>query len=285
MAFHSPTFGKDMPDAKRSFSIHEGDCIDLMREMPDASVDLILCALPYGTTDCKWDSVLPLTDLWGAYRRITKPGGAIVLTSTQPFSSALVLSHPSWFRYEWVWQKTKATGFFNAKRQPLRAHETVLVFYKSPPTYNPQMTEAPPDKVDRRKTIRPSVIKDGIYSRVGRSDKTNRRGVDTGMRYPLSVQIFAGETKGSHPIQKPVALMEYLIRTYTNEGDTVLDNCMGSGTTGVACMQTGRRFIGMELDPDYFKVAESRIEMAAFNATNDNAPTSFELAGYLDPLI
>lgn len=248
-----------------------------MHDIPDQSVDMILCDLPYGTTDCKWDSVLPLVDLWDAYCRIIKPAGAIVLTATQPFSSALVMSHPGWFRYEWVWQKTKATGLFNAKRQPLRAHETVLVFYKNLPTYSPQMTEAPPDKIDRRKTIRPSIIKDGIYSRAGRSDKTNLRGVDTGMRYPLSVQVFAGETKASHPTQKPVALMEYLIRTYTLEGELVLDNCMGSGTTGVACVNTGRRFMGMEKEPEYFEIAQRRIQEAAGvmpEPVNDNCPPS-----------
>ncbi len=232
-----------------------GDCLDLMRKLSDRSVDLILCDLPYGTTDCNWDAALPLEEMWACYARVIKCNGAIALTATQPFSSALVMSQPDWFRYEWVWQKTKATGFFNAKKQPLRAHESVLVFYRKPPTYNPQMTVAPPDKVDKRKTVRPSVIKEGIYSREGRTDKTNRRGVDTGMRYPLSVQVLPGESKAVHPTQKPVALMEYLIRTYTNEGDLVLDNCMGSGTTGVACANTGRRFVGMEMDEGYFATA------------------------------
>jgi len=242
--------------------MHQGDCLKLMRDLRDGSVDLILCDLPYGTTDCSWDATLPLEDMWAHYARIIKPHGAIVLTATQPFSSALVMSQPGWFRYEWVWQKTKATGFFNAKKQPLRAHESVLVFYLKPPTYNPQMTVAPAEKVDKRKTVRPSVIKEGIYSREGRTDKTNRRGVDTGMRYPLSVQVLPGESKAVHPTQKPVALMEYLIRTYTNESDLVLDNCMGSGTTGVACANTGRRFIGMEMDKGYFAIAKERVEAA-----------------------
>jgi site-specific DNA-methyltransferase (adenine-specific) len=219
-----------------------------MKTIPDHSVDLILCDLPYGTTQNKWDSVIPFDELWEAYGRVVKKDGAIVLTAAQPFTSTLIISNLKDFKYCWVWKKSKPTGHLNAKKQPLRNTEDVVVFYKSQPTYNPQGTR--PTDVMVSRTNR------GNY---GECSKTTRQTV-TG--YPTTVLEFPTEN-GAHPTQKPVALMEYLIRTYTNEGDLVLDNTMGSGTTGVASMNTNRRFIGIETDPGYFQIAEKRIEEAA----------------------
>lgn len=223
-----------------------GDCLELMQAIPDQSVDLILCDLPYGTTQNKWDSIIPFEALWASYNRISR--GAIVLTAAQPFTSALVMSNIKSFKYQWVWRKSKPTGHLNAKKQPLRNTEDILVFYTRQPTYNPQ-------------GIRPT---DVMVSRTNRGNygecsKTTRQ---TTTGYPTTVLDFATEN-GVHPTQKPVALMEYLIKTYTNEGDLVLDNCMGSGTTGVACINTGRRFVGMELNKDYFEIASKRIQDAA----------------------
>lgn len=224
--------------------LQNGDCLELMRELPDASVDMILCDLPYGTTRNKWDSIIPFAELWAEYERVCK--GAVVLTASQPFSSALLMSRPDWFRYSWVWEKSSATGHLNAKRMPMKLHEDVLVFSKAPPPYNPQGL-MPFNKVTRRGSN---------GSNFGTSGTENFQEFTN---YPRSILRFANDSKPVHPTQKPVALMEYLIRTYTNEGDTVLDNCMGSGTTGVACVNTGRSFIGMELDPTYFEVARKRI--------------------------
>jgi len=225
-----------------------GDCLELMGEIPDGSVDMILCDLPYGTTQNKWDSVIPFEPLWAHYKRLCK--GAIVLTATQPFTSVLVTSNLRSFKYQWVWEKTIATGFLNAKKQPLRAHEDILVFCDSTTPYNPQMVERHERKVSRRVGTK--------TANYGKADKDTT--YDSTARYPRSVQTFGSRGEGtSHPTQKPVALMEYLIRTYTNEGETVLDNCMGSGTTGVACVNTGRNFIGIEKDDKYFAIANQRI--------------------------
>lgn len=230
------------------FDLRQGDCLQLMRDLPDASVDLILCDLPYGTTRNKWDSVIPLDALWTQYRRISR--GAIVLTAQTPFDKVLGASNLAMLKYEWLWEKPRATGHLNAKKQPMKAHENILVFYKKQPSYRPQMT---PGKK---------------YSVGGGASKLDNYGAfstarenDGSLRYPRSVLKFSTET-GHHPTQKPVALMEYLIRTYTNEGETVLDNCMGSGTTGVACVNTSRRFIGMEMDAGYFQIARERIAAA-----------------------
>lgn len=220
----------------------QGDCLERMKEIPSGSVDMILCDLPYGTTQNKWDSIIPFDKLWLEYNRVCK--GAVVLTSAQPFTSALVMSNTSTFKYQWVWQKSKPTGHLNAKKQPLRNHEDILVFYSKQPTYNPQGTE--PTDVMVSRTNR------GNY---GECSKTTRQTV-TG--YPRTVINFATEV-GIHPTQKPVALMEYMVNTYTNEGDTVMDNCMGSGTTGVACLNLNRKFIGVEMDENYFQVAKERI--------------------------
>lgn len=229
----------------------QGDCLDAMWLIPEGSVDLILCDLPYGTTACKWDSVIPFEPLWAHYWRVLKPNGAVVLTAAQPFTTQLIASQIEEFRYCWVWEKTMATGGMSAKQRPMRAHEDVAVFYKELPTYNPQKTHGDPYSRPEGKK-KGSVIGDreGGYVTVNAD----------GGRNPRSVLKIPNPNRGSvHPTQKPVALMEYLIKTYTNEGETVLDNCMGSGTTGVACKNTGRNFIGIERDPEYFKIAKERI--------------------------
>lgn len=231
-------------------SLIEGDCLELMAKLPDNSIDLILCDLPYGTTRNKWDSTLPLEALWAAYKRISR--GAIVLTAQTPFDKVLGASNLPMLRYEWIWEKTHPTGHLNAKRAPMKAHENILVFYASQPTYNPIKTTGHTRKVaTKRKDETPT------YGR----QQFPPLPYDSTERYPRSVLVFASDKQRSslHPTQKPVALMEYLIRTYTNEGDVVLDNCMGSGTTGVACQNSNRRFIGMELDSDYFQIATTRI--------------------------
>lgn len=234
--------------------LENGDCLDVMQTLPSASVDLILCDLPYGTTQNKWDSIIPLDRLWAEYWRIAKPNAAIVLTATQPFSSALVMSDQRRFKYEWIWRKSRVTGVLNAKRQPLRTHEVVLVFYRDQPTYNPQGLE---DCNRRTGTGHVSGKSSANYGGIKQTDDNRYLQTQTG--YPRSVLDIASIGSTVHPTQKPVALMEYLIRTYTNPGDTVLDNCMGSGTTGVAAVQTGRKFIGIERDPDYFAICQKRI--------------------------
>lgn len=231
-----------------------GDCLERMKEIPDQSVDMVLCDLPYGTTACAWDSVLPFEQVWQEYWRISKPNAPVVLTASQPFTSALIMSQPKNFKYEWIWEKSKATGHALCKKRPMKAHESVVVFCRGTVPYNPQMTDGEPYKK------RGGVVEDPAFS-VG----LHRNDNDSGKRYPRSVQYFktAESEPGStfHPTQKPLALMEYLVRTYTNEGETVLDNCMGSGTTGVACKRSGRDFIGIEMDPVYFAIAKDRIEL------------------------
>lgn len=237
------------------YELHLGDCLEVMKSISDGSVDLILCDLPYGTTACKWDSIIPLDKLWGEYLRVSKHNAAIVLTAQAPFDKVLWASMPSLFRYEWIWEKTHATGYLNAKKMPMKAHENVLVFYRKLPTYNPKMTSGHERKTATKRKDMTPVYGKQVFSSL-EYDSTDR--------YPRSVQVFASDKQrcALHPTQKPVALMEYLIKTYTNEGDTVLDNCMGSGTTGVACMNTGRRFIGIEMDEGYFNIAKERIESA-----------------------
>lgn len=234
-----------------------GDCLDRMKEIPDGSVDLVLTDPPYGTTACKWDAVIPFEPMWEQVKRVLKKNGAAVFTASQPFTSALVMSNPKNFRYSLVWEKTTASGHLNAKKMPMRAHEDILVFYSSLPTYNPQKTQGHKRKVaanvDRAQKLSECY---GSQSGVTTYDATDR--------YPRSViKTSTDKQKSSmHPTQKPVALMEYLTRTYTNEGETVLDFAMGSGTTGVACVNTGRRFIGVERDPEYFRIATDRISQA-----------------------
>lgn len=231
-----------------SVRLFNGDCLDVMPTLADGNLDMVLCDLPYGTTQNKWDSVLPLDRLWSEYRRVCR--GAVVLTAAQPFASALVVSNLPMFKYEWVWVKSKITGVLNAKKMPVRQHELVLVFASSPTTYNAQGL----------------IAKGTVTKQGGNSDNYGERSsaayVQEWTNWPRDVLEIASEGLTIHPTQKPVALMEYLIRTYTNEGDTVLDNTMGSGTTGVACVNTGRNFIGIEMDAGYFAIAEARIAAA-----------------------
>ena len=248
--------------------LKQGDCLELMKEIPDKSVDMILCDLPYGNTNAKWDIRIPFEPLWKQYERIIKPNGAILLFAQQPFASEMVISNRKIFRYEIVWEKVSPGGFLNANKMPMRNHELILVFYKRLPTYHPIKHTIPADKGNRRGAVkkgsgfRPS----GIYGK----DK-GHTWTEDGTRYPTDVIKFSNwngvvygknDNAVKHPAQKPIPLLEYLIKTYTNEGETVLDNCMGSGSTGVACVNTGRDFIGFELDEGYFQIAQQRIEQA-----------------------
>lgn len=314
--------------------IYLGDCLELMKDIPDGSVDMVLCDLPYGTTQCKWDTIIPLDKLWKEYNRVCKKNAAIVLTAAQPFTSALVMSNPKYFKYNWIWEKSKATGYLNAKKMPMRAHEDVCVFYRKPPTYNPQMVQGTPynkgtahrptdvygaqglkEKTKRRKQLqkmiyknKSKILKDDAFEilkqevqksnitwediQIASTDEVPVYGPhpisalieniieklvelvkpleitvknDTGLRYPRTVQYFkTAESEGKksiiHPTQKPLSLFEYLIKTYTDEGQLVLDNCIGSGTTAVACINTNRNYIGMELDEEYYNACLERIK-------------------------
>ena len=235
--------------------LYNGDCLEIMKNISDKSVDMILCDLPYGTTACKWDTVIPFEPLWEQYNRIIKDNGAIVLFGSEPFSSALRMSNIKNFKYDWIWDKVnRYTGYGSCKYAPLKRYEIVSVFYKSKPTYNPQMMQGKPYK------------KTGDYSsKIYGTDKIKKHGKNNGERYPFNILQYKGDDKKNgflHPTQKPVALLEYLIRTYTNEGETVLDFTMGSGSTGVACVNTNRRFIGIELDDKCFEIAKQRIDAA-----------------------
>lgn len=227
--------------------LYLGDCLEVLPTLPDKSVDMVMCDLPYGTTQNKWDSVIDLAALWREYRRVCK--GAIVLTAQPPFDKLLGASNLGMLKYEWIWRKSKPTGHLNAKKQPMKEHENVLVFYDSQPTYNPQGLV--------RKEI-PTIRKGGAGngSNYGASAKDALQEFEN---YPRSVLKFASEARTVHPTQKPVALMEYLIRTYTNPGDVVLDNCAGSGSTGVAALQSGRQFIGIERGLEYWLIAHARL--------------------------
>ena len=232
----------------------KGDCLTEMNKIQSKSVDMILCDLPYGTTRNKWDATIPLDKLWEQYNRIIKDNGVIVLTAQTPFDKVLGASNLKMLRYEWIWEKTSATGHLNAKKMPMKAHENILIFYKKLPTYNPQKTFGHERKVS--KAVHKINSKDS--TNYGESVNTT---YDSTERYPRDVVKFKTDKQKSalHPTQKPVALMEYLIKTYTNEGDLVLDNCMGSGTTGVACVNTNRNFIGIEIEDNYYKIAKQRI--------------------------
>ena len=231
--------------------IYLGDCLELMKDIPDKSVDMILCDLPYGTTQNKWDCVIDLSKLWGNYERIIKDNGAIVLTAQTPFDKVLGVSNLKLLKYEWIWQKEAGTGFLNAKRMPLKDHENILVFYKSTPIYNPQMTQGKP-YICKKSHHGTNYGKDVIDVVVTKSN---------GERYPKTIIKLPRDKQKLHPTQKPVALFEYLIKTYTNEGETVLDNCIGSGTTAIACINTNRNFIGIEKDEHYFNLANERIKV------------------------
>lgn len=227
----------------------KGDCLERMKEIPDGSVDMILTDPPYGTTACKWDSIIPLEPMWEQLKRIIKPNGAIVITASQPFTTTLISSNINNFRYMWVWEKNRATNFLHAKRRPLAAHEDVLVFMGGKLFYNPQKTTGHLPTNSAKGSSKGS-----IYHGENTRDY---QGGDT-ERFPRTVIKFDCE-RGLHPTQKPVSLMEYMIKTYTNEGETVLDFTFGSGTTGVACANLNRKFIGIEMDDKYFDVAKNRI--------------------------
>lgn len=228
--------------------IKQGDCLELMKDIPDKSIDMILCDLPYGTTRNKWDSIIPLDKLWEQYERVIKDNGCIALFAQTPFDKVLGASNLTLLKYEWIWQKDNGTGFLNAKKMPLKLHENILIFYKKPPVYNPQM----------RKGFKPYSQKSGRgSSNYGEQVKVITD--NNGDRYPVDIVEFKRDKEKLHPTQKPVALLEYLIKTYTNENDTVLDNCMGSGSTGKACQNTNRNFIGFELDEHYFQIAKERL--------------------------
>jgi len=238
--------------------LRHGDCLELMRDLPDGSVDMVLTDPPYGTTQCKWDSVIPFEPMWEQLKRVTKRNSAIVLTASQPFTSVLGASQISMLKYSWYWRKTRATGHLNAKKMPMKDVEDILVFYADLPNYNPQGIV----KVNKIQKNSASHIARGITSEatsVVTGGITKKEYAQENTGYPRQVLDFQSEGKTVHPTQKPVALMEYLIRTYTNEGETVLDFTMGSGTTGVACANTGRSFIGIELDEGYFNIARKRI--------------------------
>lgn len=236
--------------------LRQGDCLDLMSNIPDKSIDMILCDLPYGTTKCKWDIPIDLTILWKEYKRIIKDRGAIILFAQTPFDKVLGCSNLEMLRYEWIWEKTQATGHYNANKMPMKSHENILVFYKKSPVYNPQKSEGHKAVHKYTKYIS-TQNKTEIY---GKATKEITGGGKTD-RYPRSVQIFSSDKQKLclHPTQKPVALLEFLIKTYTNENEIVLDNCMGSGSTGVACINTKRSFIGYEKDIKYFNIAKKRI--------------------------
>ncbi|KAB2456637.1 site-specific DNA-methyltransferase [Bacillus cereus] len=230
------------------------DCLEGMKMIPDKSVDMILCDLPYGTTACKWDSIIPFDLLWQQYERIIKDNGAILLTASQPFTTKLIASNMKLFRYEWIWKKgNHVTGFPNANRMPLKNHENVLVFYKKLPKYYPQ------DLILLDKPIKKKEIRNMKIMGKRNNESLNNVYVKKYTNYPKSVIDFPRDSKTFHPTQKPVALFEYLIKTYTKEGETVLDNCMGSFTTAIACINTNRNYIGFELDEEYWKLGNERV--------------------------
>jgi site-specific DNA-methyltransferase (adenine-specific) len=242
-----------------------GDCLELMPQIEGKSVDMILCDLPYGTTEIEWDSCPPLQNIWDEYLRLIKSNGAIALFSAQPFTTDLINSNRKMFRYDITWVKNQPTGFLNAKRMPLRKHENILVFYKTLPVYNPQFSVVQRNDIGRTRLNGTGSQQYQPYMKPEWSYTEN------GKRYPTDVVVFSnwngalfGNTKNAtkHPTQKPIDLCEYLIKTYTNPGELVLDNCMGSGTTGIACVNTGRDFIGIEINPEYYELAQKRIHDA-----------------------
>ena len=238
----------------------KGECIEQMKLIPSGSVDAIITDPPYGTTSCKWDSVIPFEPMWEQLNRIIKPNGAIVLFGSEPFSSALRMSNIKNYKYDWVWKKNRSQGFMNAKKQPLKDNEIISVFYKKQCTYNPQgLIEVNKLKTNTGTKNNTGNKENGDKTSANNSIK-NKKYIQTHSNYPNRIIEFKNTgNKQRHPTQKPVALMEYLIKTYTNENETVLDFTMGSGTTGVACKNTNRKFIGIEQDDKYFQIAENRI--------------------------
>ena len=240
-----------------SLKLMRGDCLERMKEIPGGSVDMVLCDLPYGVTQNPWDTVIPFEPLWEQYHHACKPNAAIVLFGQMPFGAKLILSNPREFRYEWVYEKTNPSGFLNAHKMPMKSHENIMVFYRRLPRFNPIMREG-------FKAYTKKAGINGCSSNYGRFQKQLLYSSPDGKRFPVDVIRFSnqswGKDTGLHPTQKPVALLEYLIKTYTAQGETVLDNCMGSGSTGVACVRTGRNFIGIERDAGYFEIARRRLE-------------------------
>ena len=244
--YHS---AQDAPDVLPANSIVNADCFDVFDKVADASIDMILCDLPYGTTACKWDTVLPFDKLWAQYKRVLKPSGVVVLTASQPFTSVAVMSNLKWFKYDWIWKKPKGTGHLNAKKMPMRDKEDILVFYEKQCVYNPQYLQGKPYK---RLGASKNALNKGCYGKTNECHDTINL---DGLRYPKQVLEFDSDAQsfGSlHPTQKPLGLFKYLIETYTNAGMRVLDNCAGSGTTGAACIELGREFILIEKESGYF---------------------------------
>ena len=240
-----------------------GDCLELMKDIPNGSIDMILCDLPYGTTACKWDTIIPFDKLWEQYERIIKPNGAIVLTASQPFTSALVMSNPKLFKYEWIYQKAVGSNFAALKYQPMKEHENILIFGKGTTNYYPIKEERKGSGKERQKAgykNSKATAKTGQFIG-GVMDATKRTNDYDELRYPSSIQYFNNRDKdrGMHPTQKPVLLFEYLIKTYTNEGELVLDNTAGSGTTAIACLNTKRQFIVMEKEQKYYEIIKKRV--------------------------
>lgn len=238
------------------YQLYNGDCLEVMKDIPDGSVDMVLCDLPYGTTQNKWDVIIPFDKLWEQYNRVTKANGAFVLNCQQPFTSKLIFSNEKNFKYCWIWNKKQCSGFLNAKKQPLRNCEEIAVFYRKQCTYNPIMRKG-------KKQLKSTGGNSNNYN-----DFTYKPHISEDYYPTTLLTIPLQRFKGGHPTQKPVALCEYFVKTYTIEGETVLDNCMGSGSTGVACVNTGRNFIGIELDEQYFRVAQERIEKAQGEVSN-----------------
>lgn len=246
-----------------------GDCLERMKEIPDGSVDMVLTDPPYGTTACKWDAVIPFEPMWAQLKRVAKKNAAIALFSGQPFTSVLTCSNLGMYRYDWIWEKDKGANWMFGNKQPLKVHEFVTVFYQSQPTYNPQKKVNPNGESKRHLSKNPNKITRNVQQVMGNgwtetkmdeSMNYSGKNYDPKMLLPRSIQQFKRDAKGKeHPTQKPVALMEYLIKTYTNEGETVLDFTMGSGTTGVAAKNLNRKFIGIEMDEKYFDIAKNRI--------------------------
>ena len=241
---------------------HLGDCLDILPTLPDKSFDAIICDLPFGTTKCRWDSIIDLDKLWIQYRRLIKDHGAILLFGQTPFDKVLGSSNLEWLRYEWIWEKTQATGFFNAKKAPMKAHENILVFYKKPPKYHPQKTTG-------HKPINSYTKKIDVQNRTtlyGKSNKELHGGGETD-RYPRSIQVFSSDKQRTklngtiHPTQKPLKLIEYLLKTYTDEGDLVLDNAAGSFTTALGCINLNRNYVMIEKDEEFFNIGMKRILM------------------------
>ena len=249
-----------MMDMEERYRLFNSDCLKVMDKLIEdgVKVDSIICDPPFGTTACKWDSVIPFDEMWERLNKLIKPNGAIVLFGSEPFSSHLRMSNIKNYKYDWIWDKTRGTNFQLAKKMPMKSHENICVFYKKQPTYNPQFWYDKPYKTSFRERRVP-IEGLGLSSASRICSETIS---EDGRRYPLSIQTFKRDSKRVHPTQKPVELLEYLIKTYTNENEIVLDFTMGSGSTGVACINTNRKFIGIELDNTYFNIAKERIENA-----------------------